>query len=188
MHHIQRFLLVYFTSNQQQRIIRLIIFPVKCLQTFNRRFFDIRFFADGGMTIVVKIEGTGHHTFVQHATGVVFTRFVLVAHHTEFTFQVFAGNVGIDHTVAFQVERPAQVDVGSIKSFEIVGAVERCGAVGSRTVFGEFLRDIGMFGRPFKNEVFEQVRHTCFAIIFVPGAYFVGDINGNNRLRLVWKQ
>ncbi len=97
---------------------------------------DVGAVADGGFAVVVPLEGGGGHALQQHPERTVLARLELVAHHAELAFQIFLGDVGIDHAVGFQVERPFQVFVRGRESLEVVGAVVPGGTVGPRTMFG----------------------------------------------------
>ena len=42
-----------------------------------------------------------------------------------------------------------------------------------------------MFGRAFEDHVFQQMRHTCFAVAFVTATHLVRDIDGHCLFRWV---
>ena len=65
----------------------------------------------------------------------------LVAHHGHFAVEILLLDEGIDHAVGFEIERPAQVFLGGIEGFVVVGAVPGSGAVGPRAVRREFARE-----------------------------------------------
>lgn len=185
---VQGFCFVDFAGHYEYGVVRLVVPAVEVLKAFDGRAFDIRFFADGGLAVVVPLEYGTQHAFVEHAEGRVFAVFVLAAYDAEFAFEVFAGDEGIDHAVAFEVERPAEIFLGGVKGFEVVGAVKRGGAVGSGSALAQFLWDVGVFGRALKYEVLEQVSHTAFAIALVARAYFVGYIDGDDLFGRIWEK
>ena len=73
---------------------------------------------------------------------IVLAHLELVADHGHLGVEVLARHEGIDHAVGFQVQRPAQVLVRGREGLEVVGAVERGGAVRPRATLGQFLRDV----------------------------------------------
>ena len=113
----------------------------------------------------------------------VFAVFEFVADDGHLAVEVLLRDEGIDHAIRLQIERPLQVFLGGLKGLEIVRAIERRGAVGARTVVLQFLRHVGVVGRALEHEVFEQMGHPGFTVIFVARADQVDDVDRDVGLR-----
>jgi hypothetical protein len=102
--------------------------------------------------------------------------------------QVFLGDERVDHPVAFEIERPAQVVVGCGEGLVVIGAVVPGRAVRARAARGQLLRDVREARRALEHQVFEQVRHAALAIALVARPDQVGDVDRDRRLGLIREQ
>jgi hypothetical protein len=124
-----------------------------------------------------------HHVFRRVLADLEF-----VADDGELGVEVLSGDVGVDHPVGFEVERPVEVLVGRRERLEVVRAVVIGRAIGARAVSGQLVRNVGMLRRPLEHHVLEQVRHPRFAVPFVPRADEVRDVDRRVVFRRIGEQ
>ena len=134
-----------------------------------------------------KIRG-GHHAFFQHSTDIVFAAFELVANNGHFRIEQFLFDAHVDHAFGFKIQRPPKIFIGCIDRLEVVRAVERRRSVPSRAVIHQFFLDLTVVRALDEIHVFEQVRHTGFAIAFVARSDQVSDIDRDHAAARVGKQ
>ena len=75
-----------------------------------------------------------------------------------------------------------QVVVIGSKGLEVIGAVVRGRPVKAHAALTELLHDVATRWCAFKYQVLQQMRHAGLAIVFVPAANEVGDIDGGRGL------
>ena len=186
--------------HHQHGVIGLIILMVKRAQAGNVDLFDIGTGADGRLAIVVPVIGDGLDAFAGHADRVALAHFELVAHDRHLALlrlrvpQVVLVDGRVDHAVRFHGQHLAQVIVVGGEGGVVIGAVVPGGAVelGARRVQDldrgfRALPDAEV-GAGLEQQVFEQVRHARFAIVFMARADQVDDVGGQGRLAGVGKQ
>ena len=130
----QRFGFVNFAGYDQNGIIGLVVFLVKCLKVIDGHFLNVGAVADGRFAVVVPQVSGRHNALVQYVLGGVFAHFKFIPNNRKLGVEVFFLNERIHHPVGFQIERPFQVLVGGREGFEVIRAVEpgravRAGAV-----------------------------------------------------------
>ena len=70
----------------------------------------------------------------------------------------------------------------------VIRAVVPSAAIPLRAMACEFLLDVAPAGGLHEQEVFEQVRHSGFAVPFMPRAYKIGHVNRDLWIRWIGKQ
>ena len=115
----------------------------------------------------MPIVGDALHPFDQHVAGRVFALFKFIAHHRHFGIEILFCNKGVHHPIRLHLQGPLQIIVTRLKQIKIISAVERGSGVAAKTAFGELLVQLLDFRGAFKHQMFQQVRHPGFAVIFM---------------------
>src|SRR4030095_1179091 len=79
-------------GHQQYRIVRLIVFTIESLQSFNRHIFDVAARADWQIRIVMPIVSHGKNSFEYNKTRLILAGFVLVADNGHLGIKIFFGD------------------------------------------------------------------------------------------------
>ena len=169
---------VKFASNREHGVVGLVVLAVESLQVLDLYVFHIGARANGAFAVVVPVKTGGNQPRVQHHVRVVFTTFHLVAHHTELFFQVSARDEAVDHAVGFHGQHPLQVFVRGGEGLKVVGAVGKGGAVEVHATLAQLGHDVALGRRALEHQVLQQVGHTGFAVVLVPVAHQIGDVDG----------
>ena len=186
--------------HHQHGIIGLIVFMIKRAQAGNVDLLDVGTGADGRLAIVVPVVGDGLDAFARHADRIALAHLELVAHDRHFTFlrlrvpQVVLVDGRVDHAVRFHGQHLAQVVVVGGEGGVVIGAVVPGGAVELRArrvqdLDGGFraLLDAEV-GAGLEQQVFQQVGHARFAIVFMARTDQVDDVGGQGRLAGIGEQ
>ena len=187
-HHCQRLGFVEFAGDDQHRVVRLVVMPVKRLQPFDGYVLDVRARAYGGAAVAVPDECGGGHALSEHAKGAVLARLEFVAHHRHLGVKVGTGDARIDHAVGFDFERPVEVGRRGGEGLVVIGAIERCRAVPARALGGELGLDVRVAGGALEQQVLQQVGHARLAVALVARTDEVDDIDGHGVERAVGHQ
>ena len=179
---------VELAGNRQHGVIGLIPLAIERLQIFNGHIFNIAARPDRAAAIGVPIVEHGLHALEHHGDGLVFPHFVLVAHDGHFGVEVLLGDEGIGHRVGTPAERPLHVVVVGGKAHEVVRAVEPRRAVHAKTAAREFLGGIGIVLAALEHQVFEEMGHAGFAVVFHTAADEVGRVDRGRGLALIGKK
>ena len=135
---IERCLRIELARHDQHRVVGLVVCPVKRLQLGDIDVLDIGARADGRLSVVMPLEGTGEHFLQEHLEGAVFAAFHFVAYHGHFGVKIFALDRGVDHRVGLPPDVPGErVRIGC-EACEVVGAVGGSRPIGLQPALGEF--------------------------------------------------
>ncbi len=179
---------VEFTGDQQHRVVWLIVGFIKGLQVFYLDVFDIAAVADGRLAVVMPIVCHSLQALDQNAERRIFALFVFVAHHGHFAIEVFPGDKRMQHAIGFHVDRPFQVVIAGLEDFIVIGAVDVGGAVERHAALAEILGNRRMGRGALEHQVFQQMRHACFAVILETRSDQVSHVDGYRRLGRIGKQ
>jgi len=96
--------------------------------------------------------------------------------------------MAVDHAIRFQGKGPAQVRIRGPERLEVVGAIEGGLAIGAGAPLRQLLGNVGMAGRPLEEQVLQEVRHASLAVVLVPTAHQIGDVDGDGRFAGIREQ
>ncbi len=162
----ERFLLIEFASDDEHRVIDLVILAIKGLEALDRHAFDIGPIANRRFAVIVPFISDCHHPLLENVLRVVLAHLELIANDGHFREQIFALHVAIDQPIRFELDAEFQVLVARGHGLVIVRSIHPCRAVETCPVIAQRSRHIRESWRAFEEHVFEQMRHAGFAIAF----------------------
>ena len=178
----ERALGVELAGDDQHRVVGLVVVAVERLQALDRHVLDVRQRADHRAAVVVPEVGGGAGALAEEAERAVLAGLELVADHGHLAVEVLLRDAGVDHAVGLEAEHERERVVARREGLEVVGAVERGGAVVARAALEELVLRVGDLRRALEEQVLEEVRHAALAVALVPGADEVGDVGGDRVL------
>ena len=175
-------------GDDERGVVGLVVMLVEGLQARDVHVFNVAARPDDAFAVVVPAVHDRHQLLQQDATGLVFARLHLVAHHGHFAVEVGARNEAVDHHVGLPRQIPIQGFFLGRPAGEIVGAIKRRAAIGAQAAPGKFTPGVARGGRAFENQVFQQVRHARFAVVLMTRTHAVGHVHRGRWLGVVGHQ
>ena len=179
---------VELAGDDQHRVVGLVVVAVERLQPLDRDVLDVRQRADDRAAVVVPEVGRGGRALAQQAERAVLAGLELVADDGHLAVEVLLRDAGVDHAVGLHPEDEREGVLVRREGLEVVGAVERGGAVVARAALEELVLRVGDLRGALEEQVLEQVRHAALAVALVPRADEVGDVDGDRVLRRVGEE
>ena len=182
------FELLELAGDDQDAVIRLIVFLVERAEVVDGHALDVDAAADRRLPVVVPLEGGGVDPLVEDRAGVVLAPLELVADDGHLRGQVLPLDEAVDEPVALHRDAELEVVVGGGHGLEVVGAIDVGGAVEAGPVIAEGLGDLRVVRGPLEDHVLEQVSHARLAITLVTAADEHGHVDGHGRPRCLGEE
>ena len=180
--------LVKLAGNRENGIVRLIPLAVEGLQILYGHVFDVASGADRAAPVCVPVKKHRLHALEHHGNGTILPHFIFIAHHGHLGVEILLRDEGIDHRIGAPAKSPAHVVVVRGEAHEVVRAVDPGRPVHAKAPARELLGGLRIILAALEHEVFKQVRHAGFAIIFHAGADQVGHVDRRRGLALIGKK
>ena len=179
---------VELARDGQHGVVGLIPLAVKGLQIFDRHVFNVATCTDCAAPVSVPIIEHRLHAFEHHGNRLVFPHFILVTHNGHFGIKILLGNEGIGHRVGTPAQRPLHIVVACGKAHEVIRAIKPRCAVHAKAAACELLGGIRVVLAALEHQMFKQMRHTCFAVVFHTAAHEISRVDRSRGFALVCKK
>jgi hypothetical protein len=188
VHQSERLGLVDTSRDQEHGVVGLVILPVEGLKPGDVDMLDVALGPDGVLSVVMPVERHRLNALEGDIFRVILTGFELIADHRHLRVEVLPGDEAVHHPVRFEFEGRGEVRLARWETDEVIGAVEPGTSVGPTSEGRQRLCWVRVRRRPLEKQVLEQVGHARLAVVLLPRADEVSEVDRHRRLGRVGKQ